>query len=1148
MKIRGKININQGQENNQDPPDIIFFRYQEAFDDLNKFYLTFSAKNYVTLFLIKTIVDTGQKTSIDVTGKDTYFDYRHSSSDTTFELQASKGDVVVVETITIRSEISQTNPTLSPLTASTTITRVINTTNQIDVIIKINKTINFDPEDVKNIILHYQEQGSLAWELFSINTKYIGANRQMGGGIIGYSFGLQNGIIKRGAVGGFFDFYVFIKADGFEDYRSEMQTLFFENIQIETFSEGGSQALLKAEILDAEHPALLRYEVTTKFSEMFEIKARWKKRWANESELTGDSKEEYYENNYDQSHHFLDAEEVVGLGINSTFNYPYVVSNEETRGYMYPACVSEILPCILTQRLDSSSVSHNRLIILFWKINDNFFDYNYFHDQINIKTILLIVKVQYKNSSGAYQDLTDQITLTQEKHFNTQDQKFILSISRKDSLNDVLFNKVNENDNYSDNLRILILQHAVNCSFTNILANDGMANTKNANLNTVFDKLLIPHEWKYICYDKFLNRNAEAKISENNLSLSLNSPYLRGVRLPEKGFACFDKLTDVNIRHDSSELVEEKFDVNIFYKLKTSVEAFYFDPIYKGTVSSIKLPVIPDDVFLIPPELEISPPNLIKSGFGSEQAEGVVRLNEYGKISSIELTNLGQGYSLYKTLQDQREQSEFDIIPNVSIDYTIVSNNLNVNRQALVVQNLSFDKLNLKASLNHGVRLSSVSEDVKNSSRISESQKVKIDKYLTQISPEDIRTEHGAPPAYDVKSNHADPQVLKSLDDPWSIILSLYPEINTNLYERPIIYNENFSPNVGELKDFKNSSLVESSKDASSITAFTNNDSSSVSEGSSNYSIFAANDLAVIPSENLTILAVNQAKGMPWLTLLPISERGDGTIGYGPLPNMAPRAEMFNRLAIGVNLLNEIRIIIPKLACVSQETNFTTQLSPTDSHGEKIINGGSGKSKKTVRTQKYCVKPTSDMHFKSDTEVTREFLTNAEITNLVGPDSDLRGGAYIQTSTQEESYRIDFVLHPFYNFQTDTLTTFANRYSHISKWMIRLEESVGTCGEELALTVDGSPVIAGRGLHGETAYIPIENSTVPITIITKTFKITKLEALGLRLDVPSSAKTLSRTNGSFAGEVEYAEQGCRPFKSHTISPITSDFYPTIVSP
>lgn len=1121
IEVKGVIDVSEGQpqqEIGSNPPVIIQFYYVQDPADLNKFSIAFSASNYSTLSLIQTI--NGISTSIDVSTQNEWSGIRDQKFDTVFRLKATnKNSITSSGYITVRPEIIQTHTVTVPVTASFVVSRVADSSSGIVAIVTIDKSKQVEEFEIRRldeIKLYYRKQGSESWEVFLIST----ANPKLtlvGGEISKYDFELSGVNIKRDFIGGVFDFYVEIIVKQFGSLSLEIQDLLFENIRIIP-SKKGTQTFPEAEIVDNENPAGLRYEIKTKFSEEFVI--------------AGNSKDKHGlpKTFNEKNQFFLNAEEVAGLTPGTLFHYTSVEkegeTKGETKGYMFPACVSEILPCILFSRLDGSDNQKNKLVVLFWKINDDFFNYSFLSGQVNVITDLLVVKVQYKNS-GTYADLTKEITLTQEEHYNPEDNLFVLGILYDDAVSADLFNQVKESDNYSDNLRILIVKHEVYCSTSNGPNKPGLF---------AFNKLLIPHEWKYICYDKFLGKNAAARIDENKLSLGLDSPYLRGIRLPEKGFACFDKLTDVLTYESFIHVIEqERSDLSIFYKLSSVVEVFYSDPVLQGTINSIELPKIPDDVFLIPPDLEISDPNLIKSGIGSEKAQGIVKLNEYGKISSVELSVVGQGYSQYKTIQIKREQSESDITPIVLMDYVISSKNLNINKQFLNIKNLSFDRVNLKASLNHGVRLASVSEDIKKAS-ISASQQLKIDKYLQNNPIENVEVENNSVAPYVTTPDRVAPNALKSLDPTWDIILKLYSENISSLYDELTIYNQDLNLEVSEFQDSGDSSLVESSQDASSITVVPTN--LSVTD----YSAFALSDLEIIPDGSPAVSITSKTKGTPWLSILPMSERADGTIGYGALPNMAPRAEMFNRLAIGVNLLNKVRLIVPQVLKVKTSESETCWLTPDIDIHKPIVSTFS-------KAGKYSYSTSSSTDRLADMRSSISMAGKQSVGRHYVKSDTIPGGVYIESCKSSASFQVSSQVHPLFSRIVSNLNL---GRSVPEKFTISIVTEIGSCGTENAPVEEGLPVVycssapGPFGRRDDDIYAwKINQSTLPSQITTRTFE-TRVGVAQGNLNADGAASSLSVFVGVFRGEPLYCSFSCSSYKSVTISPQLIGFYPQII--
>ena len=779
IKVKGVIDVSKVviDPNDLAVPVIVELTYSTIPGDIHKFTINFSITGAESATLTKKIGN-NDATVYNVTGEHGWTG-KFENDSTTFTLKATNKNGTSEREIVVGGRPSVV--TLYDLSAMFDVRRVAGALNKIDVTIQISNTNDFTPDKVTAIKLYYQKTGAEAWNSIDIITGGSTLVRNADQSIKEYSFTRTELTIQREDTGGDFCFYLKINVKGFKEFESQRKCIFFEAIQRQPPTVI-SQTFPEAEIVDDKNPAGLRYEIKVKFSEAFHI--RRNTRFKGTLEYSYDSKEQI----------FLDEREVPGLNLSKS---PYSFSvdkeqEEETKGYLYPASVSEILPCILIFK--NTSGSKTEKIILFWKINDDFFDYTFFRDEVRIKTTSLIVKIQYWDDKfqETYLDITNNISLTKEKHYNPKSNKFVLRILYQDILSGStdLFNKIKEEDNYSDNLRILIIEHKVIC--TGAPESSGEFD---------FDKLLMPHEWKYICYDKFVGASAAARISDK-LSFSLRSPYLRGIRVPEKGFACYDELTSLTeTTRDAGTTVIKIFDFKIFYKLSSATEVFYLDPIIKGTINSIELPSLPDDVFLIPPVLTIDPPNLVAKGeVGYQQAEGIVNLDEYGKISSVELTVLGQGYSQYK-YGHQRIQSESDIVPlAVFADYCFENYNLNINREFLNIKNLSFDRDNLKASLNFGVRLSSVAGDAaaaEAANRLSAEQKRDVSEYLEKNVIEDVNIEGNPLGPYVVVS--AEESSTKPLDVIWAIVSKLYSENRSSALADLSIRNQDVDPSASEI-------------------------------------------------------------------------------------------------------------------------------------------------------------------------------------------------------------------------------------------------------------------------------------------------------------------------------------------------------------
>ena len=1017
---------------------------------------------------------------------------------------------------------------VAAIALSLSVSRLSNSPDKINAEITINKTKNFQIENVDKIRLYYRKQGLLAWSIINVNKNKYSAIGDTIVGIRSYSFKVKEASIKRDRIGGFFEFKVEIQDSGFEDLYSETKTLFFEPLKVES-SPSETQTFPKAEILDAENPASLRYEIAVKFSEVFLIRKH---------------SDPYYDK-FDQF--FLDPESVPGLNENlhgitpewasdaahAYFPYQLIKSNDlndlRTRGFFYPASVSEILPCILIKQSNFNQNLQEKSVILFWKINDNFFDYTFFLDRIRVKTELLKVKVQHRDSNGIYQDLTREITLTQEKYYNLKDNKFVLQILLSDVLNSELFGQIDDSYNYLDTLRLLVTKHSVTCTMIN-----SSISSRYRNDFFEFDKLLMPHEWKYICYDQYIARGGSAISAGDNLSLPLDSPYLRGIRLPEKGFQYFDELAGLK-----EKILQ--FNLKIFYKLSSSVKSFYTDSIIEGTISSIKLPEIPNDVFIIPPDLRIGGPNLIKLGIGSEAARGVVKLDAYGKISGIELTNLGEGYSLYSTLQDKREQTVSDEVPIVvSANYTLVKDNLNITNQRLNIQNLLFDT-KLEASLEHGVRLASIAKDIENSASFSVDQQIKIDEYLRETPLPESSAPNDAIDAYDEVSNNI-PLKIESLDSTWIIIQSLYPERSESVSQQLTVYNTDLDPGAETLSDSSLSASAGSVGESNSISSSSfNSTSPQLNSSGGEYSTFTLNGAKPLPA-GAAAVEVHQ---------LPTSQQLSGgttekaaLVGYAALPNMSTRAETFNRLATAINALTSVRMMRPKLLSVESTTRTETWVKPYV-EGQEMSNVAqfSKEGKKTDETvrQNSFTQTNQDLTIRNNVEVTRhntiQFKYNVFQAYLL---ETAEAVAYDVSEKSTSKFKVKKVSNPF----------FTNAFSHLGELEIQegqflakeFRQSYKCSSETLPKNENGqSYVIRNGGLWNESHTVSPE-ANAPVTLQTNTSQITTSKTFETA-PLDEVAKYLMIKIGNF--RYDGMGEACITHEYVNVSVINPDFYPDI---
>lgn len=842
------------------------------------------------------------------------------------------------------------------ITSDFSIAREPNSYNLVNAQLSLSITNTFDISKLYSLELLYRKADSEQWKSIILNSKEYVVLETSNGNKSGYVFDFKKQPIVRPNSGGNFYFYIKINFSNSASQETASKILYFDNIN-NTAPQRPTDSSVSTNIIDKDNPATLRYEVTTRFSEIYTITN-------NSSSVDQNGLESIDKNSY--GHGFLDTIKYKGLTpaqyllINQDgrylfyYEYNYPEKEKDTKGYLYPASVSEIYPCIVTNKEGLS----NKSVVLYWKVNDNFFDYSFFENNISISTTSFQVKLQYKNS-GNYVDLTNTITIvkdpTENKKFGffSKYQKFVLSIERDvDVIGSVrdIFDRIDESDNSGSNLRLVVVKHDVDCYYAGVTRSYS------------FSKMLMPPEWKYIAYDKYIPNDTKIRTdADKKINLDLNSEVLRGIRLPDNGFYKYDSLSKLVSKYSDSNGNSSvtTFDFKILYKLSSEYDVFYRDPVLEGTINSVILPSIPNDVFLIGPTLKMPPPNLISESAGGKQAEGIVKINEYGKIVGLQITDPGHGYSLFKTAQSKREQSFTDLIPYVKKSYQIVGSDLNINRSVLTLQNSSFDKDNLKASLEGGVRLASAYADKQKLEQnggdpFSIEQKAKLDDYLNGYLPQESYNAENSVKPYDVDYTAAEKDVssIGVLEETWSVISKLYTDKYINPIEQSQIYTEDTDAGVSEIEESTIPSTINTTKDSSSITPVSLNPQTQQKSASGGTpELFSLNDLTVVPDASAAVFIANKFSPPPWLTLLPISVRADGQYGFGPLPNMAPRAEMFNRLVMGINNLNEVRVILPMIWAVDS-TNSVTEWYELDNEadqnklisfstsGLKVDNGG----------------------------------------------------------------------------------------------------------------------------------------------------------------------------------------------------------------
>jgi len=1031
-KVRGTIPFFEGTEdpNSSDLPIIEQFSIEFNQNNINQFFLIFIVFNCANLILERKFfnpitgeyiksdsegipVDFVERINIDINNNTNFSKLftKHKEYKTKFKLIAkNKNGTTEKELQLIDVATNDLQTFADSLFSDFSVTKVDNSYDEVDVKITINQIDGFSLSDLSALELFYKRQDFESYLSLKLNKNNPVQNKNESGIVVSYTFSYKKLKVLRPSVGGFFNFFSRITVSGFEPQDSILKVVYFPDLN----PGDPKRPSPNSDFPDAviyDQTASLGYEVTAKFSEVFLLGKNGSYVRNNGEEIKSEDV---------SIHQFVDTEEIPKISLTNTnllindinftrkfiFEFNNDRDNNETKGYLYPALVSDILPYIIVNKIDDINDS----LVLFWKINDGFYNYSFGLGEISITTSEFIVKLQYKNSSGTYIDLTNPIKLEQDKHYQTKTNKFILKISKQDVLNQSLFDSISKekDDNETDNLKIVVVSHSVLC-FTKGVG--GRSYT--------FDKLLMPQKWKYLIYDKYIPKDPDTRDSvDQKVTLNLESPRLRGIRLPDKGFKQFDTVSRIqSAGRDTKDIYLSTFDNQIFFKLSCSVSSFYLDPIVQGTVNTITLPSIPDDVFIIPPKVIIPPPNLKTIENGGKQAEAVVYLNEYGKIAGIQMAEIGEGYSLYSSYLTKREQTFSDFSPVVKSSYTIVSSNLNLNKQFLVPQNVSFDSSNLKASLVGGVRLTSVYQDkllteqnVENP--FSETQKIDLEKYLTNSIPEPVEIEHNSVEPYNETSNEINSNAEAVLDDLWSEISKLYTEKFNNPLDEVSVYSEGNEAGSTETGGSDFSADIPSAENSSLTPVSLNPESPQTDTQNQPAELFSLNGLIVVPDGSPAYSVSDPKIAPPWLTLMPLTERSDGMWSFGPLPNMRPRAEMFNRLVMGVNSLDEVRVIAPFVWIVDQVNSFGSWAVPIP-EGQNIFKtidfqrGGSVLEASDATPIQTYQPINGGVVVGASRSVTKGYLTREQLDR-----TGLTFGEYAISSESSQTVTFKPVIHP----------------------------------------------------------------------------------------------------------------------------------------
>ncbi len=767
------------------------------------------------------------------------------------------------------------------------------TFNIIDGLITFAKTTNFIYENIQSVDLYYRSAAETNWSkvenfVYQRGTDVLGSQSKE---VVGYTINFDNLQIDIPTEGLTLEFYVEIASKTLNPQTSSLKRLRFTPLS-------PTQSLTASNNSIALHPkpykpAGLRYEVKSVISESYyEIDEGASQEAAAKKEFYHFFSDEddfggirYVKPDGPASAFTIDGEDQDGRFV---YEAEYGSGSEENyEGFIYPASISEILPCI--NAIGSGEQSQVKLS---WKIIDDFFDYQLYAGQLRVVTTELKVNIKYYNGSS-YDNLISGLTLSSSNYISSSNT-FVFIITKNDCEDHLdLFKKISVDDNATDNLVIEVVSHIVDCT------------VNGENLRThKLDKLLLPPRWTHIVYDRFISDYSERN-SDGTLSLDIYSKKLRGIRLPDRGFKVFDTVKNVKT---SGTLDTYK----IIYKLTTQTNATYLDPIREGTVTYVDIGSQPDNVFLIPPILNLPDPNIDPFG---RKAEGEVVLDEYGKIAGVRILEPGYGYSMFKTEADKRIQTFVDSVPVVKSSYKVLSSDSGIIRDVLNPVNSSFS--DLKASIEGGRLLNNAGA---NQGALSAAQQAVLDDYKARnnidVSDEENDSNNNIYNT-DVYANTLSDSYnsvsIEVLDPEWYDIVSLYKSKTLAPSDDFAIYNEDLDPASAGLDRSEVSDEIGSASNSTEIidTDITNESQADLPDDGA---VFSLNNLEVYTDASAASSVFKSSSVPPWLTIEPLEVRRDGAPAYGALPYMLTRASsFFNRISAGVNHLNKVRLILPSV-------------------------------------------------------------------------------------------------------------------------------------------------------------------------------------------------------------------------------------------
>ena len=326
--------------------------------------------------------------------------------------------------------------------------------------------------------------------------------------------------------------------------------------------------------------------------------------------------------------------------------------------------------------------------------------------------------------------------------------------------------------------------------------------------------------------------------------------------------------------------------------------------------------------------------------------------------------------------------------------------------------------------------------------------------------------------------------------------------------------------------------------------------------------------------ELVTTSATPSSKGPPWLTLLPLSSRSDAAISYGALPGMKTRAEMFNRLAIGVNHLTRVRFIQPRVAQVTS-TNATTttfQRAPETNgvqnweQGTVKFGGDTEKasySLNEIKTSQSLSPAGAGFSMISEATVSKftiadtrattdgEAYSQAQLQNLrlkYGEIDALKAGLYIVSTYTTADVTIKYIDHPLSKKATAHLNL---KNVTQGKLIIEKRTEKGSCSKIRADTEEDKPIKCRsyeqltyqfNGNHCPSKTV-LGVSSIPDTKKTYVTELKNTKTMTVSLRAEKKAEIYSIPKEYFWRD---NSPSCESYESVNVKPVLINFSPQIL--